>query len=483
MKKIYKILLFFVFSIEALCSTSEFKNAIVKVYVTTRSYDYHSPWLSPYTQATSGSGFVIDNELIVTNAHVSSDTTFIQVQKAGDFNKYTAKVVKSSDECDLSLLKVEDKEFYQDIQPFKIGSLPKVGQEVTVYGFPLGGLELSLTKGVVSRVEVTEYIHSGQNLLACQVDAAINPGNSGGPVLSDGLVVGVAFQGWFFTQSIGYIISPDVLLRFTEGFKKGKDIRIPYHGITFQEFENLSLRESLGANKNITGILISSIALNSPAKNVLQVGDVITKINGVDIANNGTFSFRPGERTSISHLMSKEYLGSKLKLEIFRSKKLINKEISLDKTLDDVKVIGNRIYDKPPTYYIKGGMVFQPLTRNLGGYKWWNFHEELLKFILNDPDKAEDLKEFVVLNKVLADEINNGYHNVRYEIVETLNGQKINSIKQFVTLMDSFKGKFYEIITKNKIRIVLEKKKADKTNKAILEKYGIEKDRSRDLNN
>ena len=481
MKRFSKIILFFVFSITSYCSTTDFKNAIVKVYVTTSSYDYHSPWLSPHTQSSSGSGFVIDDKLIVTNAHVSSNTTFIQVQKAGDFSKYTAKVVKSSDECDLALLKVEDEEFYKDVRPLKVGSLPKVGQEVIVYGFPLGGLELSLTKGVVSRVEVTEYIHSGQNLLACQVDAAINPGNSGGPVLSDGYVVGVAFQGWFFTQNIGYIISTDVLTRFVEGFKKGKDIRIPYHGITVQEFENLSLRESLGADKKVTGVLVSNIALNSPAKDVLEIGDVITKINGIEIANNGTFSFRPGERTSLSHLVSKEYLGNILKLEVFRNKKLINKEIKLDKTLDDVKVIGNRIYDKAPSYYIKGGLVFQPLTRNLGGYKWWQFHDELVKYVLADPDKDKNIKEFVVLNKVLADEVNNGYHNLRYEIVETLNGQTINSIEQFVNLMDNFKGKFYEITTKNKLRIVLEREKADKSNSAILEKYGIEKDRSKDL--
>ena len=77
-------------------------------------------------------------------------------------------------------------------------ALPLLRDKVFVLGFPIGGDELSITEGVVSRIEAQSYSHSHARALAVTVDAAINSGNSGGPVVSQdtGEVVGVAFQGY-----------------------------------------------------------------------------------------------------------------------------------------------------------------------------------------------------------------------------------------------------------------------------------------------
>lgn len=62
-------------------------------------------------------------------------------------------------------------------------------------GYPIGGESLSVTAGVVSRIELQEYAQGGETLLAIQIDAAINSGNSGGPVINENdQLVGVAFQ-------------------------------------------------------------------------------------------------------------------------------------------------------------------------------------------------------------------------------------------------------------------------------------------------
>lgn len=62
-------------------------------------------------------------------------------------------------------------------------------------GYPIGGESLSVTAGVVSRIELQEYAQGGETLLAIQIDAAINSGNSGGPVINEhDQLVGVAFQ-------------------------------------------------------------------------------------------------------------------------------------------------------------------------------------------------------------------------------------------------------------------------------------------------
>lgn len=81
---------------------------------------------------------------------------------------------------------------------------------VVTYGYPAGGEQISYTRGVVSRIELQNYVHIGnRSLLAVQTDAAINPGNSGGPVIQDDRVVGVAFQGVPGLENAGFFIPPE----------------------------------------------------------------------------------------------------------------------------------------------------------------------------------------------------------------------------------------------------------------------------------
>lgn len=72
---------------------------------------------------------------------------------------------------------------------------------------PAGGDNISVTGGVVSRVEPTRYVHGAAHLMAIQIDAAINPGNSGGPALMEDKVVGVAFQNLANAENIGSVIT------------------------------------------------------------------------------------------------------------------------------------------------------------------------------------------------------------------------------------------------------------------------------------
>lgn len=93
------------------------------------------------------------------------------------------------------MLDVEDEEFWRGVPPLELGPLPRLQDSVAVVGYPIGGDTISVTAGVVSRIEVTDYSHGSTDLLAIQIDAAINGGNSGGPVFNgSGQCVGIAFQ-------------------------------------------------------------------------------------------------------------------------------------------------------------------------------------------------------------------------------------------------------------------------------------------------
>lgn len=165
---------------------------------------------------------------MLTNAHSVAHYSQVKLKHRGSDTKYIAKVLSIGNECDLAMLTVDDAEFWQAARPIKLGRLPRLQDHVTVVGYPIGGDTISVTAGVVSRIEMTQYAHSSTELLGVQIDAAINSGNSGGPVFdSAGACVGVAFQslgrggegGDGGTDGIGYIIPTPGATRVTPALR------------------------------------------------------------------------------------------------------------------------------------------------------------------------------------------------------------------------------------------------------------------------
>ena len=213
---------------------SAVKAAIVKIYTIHDVPDYYNPWSMKGPFGSTGSGCVIKGRKILTNAHVVSDKTFIQVRRYGDAKKYEARVLSVSHAADLALLTVNDPAFFEGVTPLDFGDLPRTREEILVYGFPLGGDTLSTTKGVVSRIEHQTYTHSSDSFLAVQIDAALNPGNSGGPAINDGKIVGVAMQVISQASNIGYIVPVPIINHFLRDLEDGRYNGFPSIGVVMQ---------------------------------------------------------------------------------------------------------------------------------------------------------------------------------------------------------------------------------------------------------
>ncbi|KAL8444177.1 hypothetical protein Emed_006349 [Eimeria media] len=187
---------------------------VVKIFVDSVKADFVSPWQVMAQTEHTGSGFAIEGQMIMTNAHLVADQTRVLVRKHGNPKRYLARVLAVCHECDLALVTVDEDSFWTGVKPLIFGEIPQLRETVAVLGYPTGGDQLSITEGVVSRVGVSPYAHSSLGLLTVQIDAAINPGNSGGPAVSKGKVVGVAFQGFSQMQNLGFIVPYPVIRHF-----------------------------------------------------------------------------------------------------------------------------------------------------------------------------------------------------------------------------------------------------------------------------
>src|SRR5205814_1616639 len=175
---------------------AEPERSVIQIMTFSQQPVWDAPWRFEAVRRSSGSGFVIKGRRIMTNAHVVSWAKQILVHRYQDPRPYLAHVKFVAHDCDLALLEVEDECFFNGLEPLKFGDLPKVRSTVVTHGYPAGGEQISYTRGVVSRIESQNYVHSGNRaFLTVQTDAAINPGNSGGPAVQDDPVVGAACQG------------------------------------------------------------------------------------------------------------------------------------------------------------------------------------------------------------------------------------------------------------------------------------------------
>ena len=478
------LLLFVTSSVFASASVQDVREAIVKVYVVSDSPDYYNPWSMQGPRGASGSGCIIENNLILTNAHVVSDHTFLQVRKYGETTRHRAEVVAVSHLTDLALIKVDEPGFF-DGEPFlSLGELPEPQQEVLVYGFPMGGDMLSITKGIISRIEHQPYVHSSSVFLAAQIDAAINPGNSGGPVLMDDKIVGVVMQGISSSQNIGYMVPVPVIRHFFDDLKDGSFDGYPSLGVSLQDMENPGLRDYYQMEKDMSGVLINQIIPGSPSDGNLQVDDVLLSIGDYEVGNDGTIEFRTNERTQLTYVVQEKQIGESVQLEILREGEIISLDLNLYRSAQKDQLVPMEQYETLPSYYIYGGLVFCPLNKNLlsiWGPQWYqSAPSELIYLLKNNIPEKED-QQIVILLKALASDVNDGYQNVRSWVVDTINGEKIWNLKDFVTKVESIQDDYIILENKWEQQIVIDREMAENTHREILETYRIPFDRSEDL--
>jgi S1-C subfamily serine protease len=452
---------------------------VVRVFATTQDPDYDCPWQARTPSRSTGSGVVIGPDQILTGAHVVANGTFLQIQKLSDPNKTVAHVVSVCHDADLALLEVEAEGFLSDIEPAPLGELPDLRQKVSVVGYPVGGEEISITEGVVSRLEVQRYSHSQRHLLAVTVDAAINAGNSGGPVFSGNEVVGIAFQKLSGADNIGEMVPPPVIRTFLDGIEAGKEPRIPGMGISTQNLENPQLRRKLGLTEDESGVMIVGIEYGSAAQGCLNKRDVLLEVDGLRIANNGTVQYRDRYRTRYDVLLGQNYIGNTMKLRVLRG----GERIDVDMTLRQLRYLVPRAqYDVQPTYFVYGGLVFQALTRDfLATWEsWWNkAPKEFLNYYYSGT-RTEERQQVVVLTQILADELNVGYGHLYNEGIKELNGVKVRDMVDFVERIEATEG-VVEINTSSGGVIMLDAAETKAAQLRIMQRYHIARDRSANL--
>jgi S1-C subfamily serine protease len=409
-------------------AASDVYRSVLRIEAATQVPDYETPWNSGRFSGGIGTGFIIGKNRILTNAHVVSNARRMLITVHGSPTKYPAKVEHIAHDCDLAILSVEDFSDFEGFPTFEFGEVPKLESQVRVIGYPVGGDRLSVTRGVVSRIDFQPYSHSRvDSHLAVQIDAAINPGNSGGPVLQDDKVVGVAFQGLRQADNTGYIIPTPVVNRFLKDVEDGRYDHYVDMGITEFPLHNPAMRKALGLPNDGKGVLITNVVPTGSSDGILQPGDIVIALDGKPVDSAGMVTI-DGETVDLNEVVERKFAGDKVAVRFLRDGGWNDVEIEL-KRLSWSRMYSIS-YEKKPRYIVFAGLVFQPLDTNL--FATAKFSDVTVRRLYTDyvpKGLFQKHRDIVVLTRVESDPVTSLLGEFAGFAVDKINGVEVTDLK------------------------------------------------------
>lgn len=471
-------------------ASEDVRKSVVKIHTTARLPSLFQPWRKENARESTGTGVIINDRQILTNAHVVAYESQVYIQPYQSADRIAAKVVAFAPGVDLALLELdkEDPGFFADRPPLPFADeLPAIRGDVSAFGYPVGGTDLSVTRGIVSRIEVASYKH-GHIGLRIQVDAALNPGNSGGPALIDNHIVGLVFSGIGSADNIGYLIPVPEIQTFlndaADGTYQGKP-QIEFGSM--QTLENPALRDKLNLDNDTTGMLVTTTpkGVESP----LQTWDVITHIGPHDIDNEGNCPVRSDLRGDFRYFVD-DVVDDQGNVELTVIRKGETIKVQLPTTVEPnalmPAITRNNEY---PRYFIYGPLCFSQVTDELAASIPPQYiqilhyiHSPLVTRVGDRP--AFEGEELVIVATPMFDHpLTKGYDRHHLAILTKINGQDVKNLESVGTILGELKDEYVVFEFAGQVTETLVFKRADIENatEEILGDNGIRYQASPDL--
>ncbi len=464
---------------------AKIETQVLRVFATKRSGYYHKPWKSPDFRHVKGSGFFFRDEklfpgrhgLILTNAHAVSMAQSIKVSNGREKRRYEVNLIGVCDSADFAVveMKAGELEIYErrngKVMPLDLGDSDRLrqGDKVLGWGYPLGGERISKSEeGEISRIEVNRYAFSGDRWLMVQASLQQNRGNSGGPVLKDGKVVGISFQGIRTSDRINYFIPINLVKRLIPALDDQS--RIPRWQYLAQ-YMFPRLKDYFNMDSDQGGILIDYVIPGGgPYEFGLRDGDILVEIDGHEIDNFGDIFLEAiGQRVYYGEILNRKLVGDPLTVKVIRKGEVKEIRGTVGEGLPELVP---RIFG-PPNYFIFGGIGFVELTLNCINNLGKSGEAFRAKYASDYPEKP--YQKVVIVSEIFPEY---GLVNTTQFLkrVEKVNGEEVLNINDLFQKIQTLKeqGKKKAILENaGRLSLPLDIENADTLDAEIKDKYGI----------
>ncbi|WP_165066976.1 S1C family serine protease [Paludisphaera rhizosphaerae] len=481
-RRLYSLLAFPLFLLGGVALAGPPEESVVRVFATLRLPNPIRPWARQNAIETSGTGVVLDDHTILTNAHVVSYATRVSVQSAKGGDRFEAKVVTSGPDIDLATLLLEDETFFKSAPAMPRAAVrPAPNAAVAVYGFPVGGTGMAVTRGVVSRIDFGDY-PSGEFGMRIQIDAAVNPGSSGGPALVDDKMIGLTFGQLGMAENVGYVVPNEEIDSYLADMKDGRYDGKPGIFDRFQTIENEALRAKLGLDRSVRGVMVRK-PWRTTDDYPLREFDVITQVGGSAIDNEG-FADVDGIRLPFDAVVPRLAAAGPVAAKLIRNGKTIDGVLPVSS--EDVGLLKS-YRGRQPSFFVHGPLVFSPVYADaVPIYAKANPLAMLGSPIIS---RRGDFVAFpgeelvIVTAPMMQHKLTRGYDEHFGQIIRDVDGHPVRNLLHLVELLRDAQGEYVTLRFDGDLiaeTMVFPRKALDDSTAELMEDNGIPRRGSED---
>lgn len=419
--------------------------SVMRINSTSQAWNPGQPWEKTPPTNLRSLGAIVAPEQVLTTGEMVADITYLELESPDGSRTAQAKIIAVDYEANLALITVKSDDdraaFFEGTQPLSLAEPPVIGDELSIFQVEDNGTTL-LTNGTLQSVDVAESFLAGQGFLTYMVKASMQSAASSFslPVLRGDALSGLLLS-YDSKDQISNVLSVDVVARFLGNAKDGEYAGFPSMGISASRTEDPSFRKFLKLQPEQGGLYIGKVRKGGAADMAgVKVGDVLLSAGGHAIDKRGYYQHPHYGSLFWGHIVRGEKsTGDEIILGILRDGEPLEITATLTREEPMDRLVPDYQFDRAPNYLVKGGFIFQELTRPVleGFGKDWSTRAPLnLLDAYENPEKFEDkAKRVIFLSGAIPTPATVGYERLRNLIVKKVNGVEIVSMK---TLIEAF---------------------------------------------
>jgi S1-C subfamily serine protease len=416
-------------------AASEEMLSVVRVNVTNQPWDFIRPWGKRAPSSRRAIGAVLPGKRVLVTAELVADANYVELETPAGGLKSVATIETVDYEANLALLKAEDETFLNDSRPLELTEA-SVGDLVGVWQLESTGTLLA-TSGSMTSAEVSRYPIDDSPLLVYRATASLQFRDSSFtmPVVKDGKLVGMIMRYDNNAKNLEVIPAP-VIRHFLKDAADAPYEGFPRVGMVFANTRDPQFRRFIGLGEQTSGgVYVTEVLKGGAAEKAgIQKGDVVLKVAGEAIDQDGNYSEPNYGKLSVVHLLAtKHFSRDKVKFQILRNGQMMDVDVQIVSRSPDDYVIAPYILDRAPRYYVLGGLVLQELSRQYlkeWGPEWMKKGPDELIYLDRQQHELfrDGPKKIILLTSVLPSPATLGYEDLHHLIVTKINDQPLETL-------------------------------------------------------
>jgi len=461
---------------------SPYRNEIVAMRVTRQSFDEDRPWAKTNPEVRDATAVVVSRGLLLAEASMVQNATFIQVEKQGRADWTPARLVHEDSAINLALVTVDEPNFFDDLTPVDIAS--NVATEGVVHSVRWNDRQLEVSNSRPGRVEVVKSPFGSVYHAVLRLSTDFSGGGWSEPVFAGGKLIGITVSQDGQTATV---IPAEILKAYVEspardgggpdylGFASMGELR-------WQTNTDRALAAHFGLEGEPRGVFIRQVPWGSTGCSSLMPHDILLELDGHAIDASGNYNHPLYGQLRFEHIAVDGHVpGDIVPALVWRDRRFVELQIELRSHPPSADLIPWRRGGSAPPYLVAGGFVFRELDGrylSIWGKDWRSKAPSQLSYFydLRGNAQSPERRRIIIVSKVLPAAYNIGYHGLADIPVKSINGLEIDSIadveQAFAQPVDDLhRITFYSNVTID--QVLLDRAGFEDATRAILNAYDI----------